>query len=102
VALILEYEAVGKREAERLKIPANAVDDILRAFCFFGRKQAVYFRVRSFLSDPDDDFLLELAVAGRADAIVTHNIRHLAPARRFGIEVVTPGEFLRRIEEEAR
>jgi len=34
VALILEYEAVGKREAQRLKIPESTVEAIIRAFCF--------------------------------------------------------------------
>jgi predicted nucleic acid-binding protein len=33
VPLILEYEAVGKREAERLGIPGITVDAIVRAFC---------------------------------------------------------------------
>jgi len=40
---------------------------------------------------------LELAVAGRADAIVTHNVRHFAGAERFGVRVMTPREFLRTI-----
>lgn len=72
---------------------------IVRAFCFFGRETPVYFRLRPSLPDPGDEFLLELAVAGRADAIVTHNVKHLIGAERFGIQVVTPREFLRRIEE---
>ena len=49
---------------------------------------------------PGDEFLLELAVAGRADAIVTHNVRHFAGAERFGVRVMTPREFLRTIEGE--
>jgi putative PIN family toxin of toxin-antitoxin system len=100
VALILEYEAVGMREAERLKIPQSAVESIIRAFCFAGRETDIYFRLRPFLPDPGDEFLLELAVAGRADAIVTHNIRHFAGVERFGIRVMTPREFLRTIEED--
>jgi putative PIN family toxin of toxin-antitoxin system len=102
VPLILEYEAVGLREAELLNIPAQTVEAIIRAFCFFGRETPVYFRLRPFLADPGDEFLLELAVAGRADAIVTHNVRHLHRAEQFGIQVMTPREFLRRIEREGR
>ena len=49
-----------------------------------------------------DEFLLELAVAGRADAIVTHNVKHFDEAGRFGIPVMTPREFLGKIEGEAR
>lgn len=100
VPLILEYEAVGKRECEKLGIPLSTVDAIVRAFCFYGRETNVHFRVRPFLSDPGDEFLLELAVAGAADAIVTHNVRHFAGVEQFGLRVLTPGEFLRKIEEE--
>jgi hypothetical protein len=39
-------------------------------------------------------------VAGRADGIVTHNVRHFAGAEQFGIRVMTPREFLRTIEGE--
>jgi predicted nucleic acid-binding protein len=97
VALILEYEAVGKREAQRLKVPESTVEAIVRAFCYVGRETDIHFRVRPVLPDPGDEFLLELAVAGRADAIVTHNVRHFIGVERFGIRVMTPREFLRTI-----
>jgi predicted nucleic acid-binding protein len=90
VALILEYEAVGKREANRLKIHESVVESMVRAFCFAGRQTDVYFRLRPSLPDPGDEFVLELAVVGGADAIVTHNARHFAGAEQFGIPVMTP------------
>ncbi len=97
VPLILEYDAIAKREAGRLRIPVSTVEAIVNAFCFHGQETAVHFRLRPSLPDPADDFLLELAVAGSASAIVTFNVRHLAAAVRFGIPVLTPGEFLRTI-----
>jgi putative PIN family toxin of toxin-antitoxin system len=97
VPLILEYEAVGKRQAELLKIPEATVEKIVRAFCFFGRETDIHFRLRPFLPDPSDEFILELAVAGRADAIVTHNF---VGVERFGIRLLTPRDFLRTIEGE--
>ncbi len=100
VPLILEYEAAGKREAQRLGIPESTVEAIIRAFCFVGRETDVHFLLRPFLADPGDEFLLELAVAGRAAALVTHNLRHFAGVERFGIQVLTPREFLRIIESE--
>ena len=100
VPLILEYEAVGKRESQRLAIPESTVESIIRAFCFFGQETDIHFRQRPFLPDPGDEFLLELAVAGRAEAIVTHNVRHFVGVETFGIRVLTPSEFLRTMEGE--
>jgi predicted nucleic acid-binding protein len=93
VTSILEYGAAGKREAERLGIAQHVVDAIVRAFCYFGRETDVYFRLRPFLPDAGDEFILELAVAGSADCIVTHNVRHFVGAERFGIAVMTPREL---------
>jgi predicted nucleic acid-binding protein len=49
-------------------------------------------------TDPADEFVLEAAVNGRARAIVTFNLRDfgLVPAR-FGIDVLTPAQAIRRI-----
>ena len=44
--------------------------------------------------------VLEAAVNGRADAIVTFNLRDFAgPAEQFGIEVLLPGEAVARLRE---
>ena len=94
VALALEYEAVGKREAKRLGIPDSAIDDIVDMLCRTSRHHAIHFRLRPALPDPDDEFVLELAFAAGCDFIVTHNVRDLRAAEGFGIGVVTPGEFL--------
>jgi len=50
----------------------------------------MHFRLRPFLQDPGDEFLLELAVAVQADAIVTYNLRHFVGVERFGIQVLKP------------
>jgi len=57
---------LGNAETARLQIAESTVEAIIRAFCFAGRETDVYFRLRPFLPDPGDEFLLELAVAGRA------------------------------------
>jgi predicted nucleic acid-binding protein len=46
------------------------------------------------LSDPDDEAQVHLASEAQVDYIVTHNVRHLDPARELGIAVLTPKEFL--------
>jgi predicted nucleic acid-binding protein len=52
------------------------------------------------LRDPGDEMVLEAAVIGRADALVTFNVRDFGtvPAR-FGIEVMIPREAIGRIRQ---
>ena len=59
----------------------------------------VRFAWRPRLSDPGDEMVLDAAVNGRADALVTHNLAGFAMAApRFGLIVLPPGERLRRIK----
>jgi predicted nucleic acid-binding protein len=56
------------------------------------------FLWRPSLRDADDDMVLEVAVNGRANAIVTFNRRDFLPAtERFGIEVLSPGATIERL-----
>lgn len=45
-------------------------------------------------ADPDDEPFVQLAREAQVGYIVTHNVRDLAVARQFGVEVVRPAEFL--------
>ena len=58
--------------------------------------QEIYFVRRPFLSNADDDMILELAIAARCRIIVTHNVRDFAGADPFGIDSMSPGDSLRR------
>ncbi len=46
------------------------------------------------LPDPDDEMFLQAALAGDAECLITGNLRHFPPAKRQGITVVTPADFL--------
>jgi predicted nucleic acid-binding protein len=49
------------------------------------------FLWRPRLKDPADEMVLETAIIGRADRLVTFNLRHLkAAAEEFGMMTVTP------------
>ncbi len=49
------------------------------------------------LRDPDDSMFLEVALGGRAEALVTGNLKDFPPDRRAGIAVLSPAESLRRL-----
>jgi uncharacterized protein len=38
---------------------------------------------------------LRAALAGDADCLITGNMKHYPPAKRQGVKMVTPAEFLR-------
>ena len=95
VPLVLEYEDVLKRDVSRLGQTAAGVDAAIDALCVMGKHHKIHYLWRPVLTDPKDDLVLELAVAARCP-IVTHNIRDFAGAKPFGIEILTPVQFLRR------
>jgi predicted nucleic acid-binding protein len=57
------------------------------------------FLWRPILRDPDDDMVLEVAINGGAEAVVTLNRRDFTPeAERFGVEILSPGEAFERVK----
>jgi putative PIN family toxin of toxin-antitoxin system len=96
VPLVLEYEAVLRRQAESLGLTGDDVGEIVDFLCSIARRQDIHFLWRPMLRDPRDEFLLEVAVAARCDAIVTHNMRDFSGAKAFGVEVISPGTFISR------
>jgi len=59
----------------------------------------VHFRWRPQLGDPADEMVLEAAINGQADALVTHNVADFAgAAARFGLRVLTPGALLKELK----
>ena len=100
VPLMLEYEEVLKRDDMRAQshLTVAEVDVLLDMLAAVGTPHTPSFRWRPQLPDPDDEMILELAVNAHADAIVTMNTQDFLPAAgTFGVEVLRPGEFLRRL-----
>ena len=97
VPLVLEYEEVAKRESRALGLTHAEIDEVLDYLCAVATHREIYFLWRPVLRDAADDMVLEVAVDAGCDIVVTHNVRDFAGAERFGVRVLTPGEFLRRI-----
>jgi putative PIN family toxin of toxin-antitoxin system len=97
VPLIFEYEDVAKRQASELGLTASDIDDLLDYICGVAEHRQIYFLWRPFLRDPKDDMVLELAVEAACDCIVTHNLSDFTGVEQFGIRVLTPAQFLKRI-----
>ena len=98
VPLVIEYEAALRRPETVVRLAHGAVDDVLDFLCLTGVRQDIHFAWRPALPDPGDDFVLEVAVNGQCDAIVTFNLRDFVGAGRFGVAVLTPQQFLTRLE----
>lgn len=99
VPLVLEYEAVCKRLVGETVLTEEDIDSILDYLCRVANHRPVYYLWRPFLKDPNDDMVLELAVAAACDCIVTFNVRDFEGAEQLGVSLRTPREFLREIGE---
>jgi predicted nucleic acid-binding protein len=94
-ALVLEYEAVLKRERHRQGKEVSLVDTFLDDLVARANRRSIFFLLRPYLRDANDEFVLELAFASAIDYIITYNIKNFTQAKQIGIEVVTtPHEFL--------
>ncbi len=97
-ALFLEYEEVLGRPEHRLDL--DEIQRFLKALASACEPVDARFLWRPQLRDPSDEMVLEAAINGRADALVTHNVRHFTSAgNRFGLQVLTPADLLREVSE---
>ncbi len=101
VALALEYETVCSRAEHRLASGLSdwEVNIFLDAVIALAEAVDTHFLWRPQLRDAGDEMVLETAINGHADALVTFNKRDfgIVPGR-FGVEVLLPREAIRRIE----
>ena len=101
VPLVMEYEAVLLRSGT-VPLPADAAQDVIDYLCATALHQAVHFLWRPKLADPKDDMVLEAAVNGGCDAIVTHNRRDFLAAESLGVRVLRPADFMNRPKKNPR
>ena len=99
--LFLEYEDVLKRPEQRLVhgLAPQEIDEFLAELAALIEPAEVHFQWRPQSRDPNDEMVLEAAINGRADALVTYNVRDFAAAgERFGVPVLSPSELLKKVK----
>ena len=96
IALYTEWQAVLTRPEH---LPPGATPDLalgfLRYLASIAPLQDVHFLWRPFLRDPDDDMVLECAVASGSEFIVTHNVKDFRRIQELNVQAITPADFLK-------
>lgn len=91
--LFLEYEDVLKRPEQRLRhgLEDEEIDEFLAEFAALIEPVETHLQWRPQVRDPADEMVLEAAINGQADALVTFNVKDFATAGRlFGIPILRP------------
>jgi uncharacterized protein len=89
--ILSEMERVVNKKFPRTKPRFNELQNLLFAF---GRKVRISGKLKAVLSDPNDDMVVECAVLGEAEVIVSGDRHLLCMAEYQGIKIVTPASFL--------
>jgi predicted nucleic acid-binding protein len=96
----LIFEAVLTRPEHLLvsEFSLAEVERLLDAICREATEVPILWKWRPQLHDPDDEMVLETAINGRADAIVTFNRADFVHAvGRFGLKALSPSEALKKV-----
>jgi putative PIN family toxin of toxin-antitoxin system len=99
-ALWLEYEDVLARQINQLEVDVNECQAVLAALAAAGQWVSIYFGWRPNLRDEADNHLVELAIAGGAEVIVTHNTRDFEKSEFIwqGLRILKPSQFLEEVK----
>ena len=99
VALALEYEAICRRPEHRMSwgLTLAEVDTFICALIAMMKPVRSHFLWRPQLRDSNDEMVLEAAINGRVQMIVTFHTKDFEAAADFGIDVLLPGNALKRL-----
>ena len=75
-------------------LSAEDIEAILDYLLSKSNIREIFYLWRPFLKDPKDDLVLEVAVESRSKYIITFNKKDFKGIGKFGVEVLTPREFL--------
>lgn len=98
-ALFQEIEDVTSRNRVKRLCPLSETEvrNLLNSFYSTCQWVPIYYLWRPNLKDEGDNFLIELAIAGNSDLIITNNTKDLLGAElKFpGLRILKPDQFLR-------
>lgn len=98
VGLYAEWQDVLTRpENLPTGTPPEEAAAFLRYLASQAHLQDIHFLWRPFLPDPDDDMVLELALAANCRYIITHNESDFRGSQQLGVTAILPREFLKLI-----
>lgn len=100
VALAVEYEAVCHEPEHQIAagLSQKEVNQFVTAVIALAEPITIHYLWRPKLRDPNDEMVLEVAVNGQADAIVTFNKKDYGSvAKEFNVEVLLPAQIIKRI-----
>ncbi len=81
-----------------MRLSAAEVRDVLAALAVVAEPVTIHFLWRPVLADAEDEHVLDLAMNGRADMLVTFNQDDfLEASKTFQVEIVTPAAALRQL-----
>jgi predicted nucleic acid-binding protein len=101
VGLYTEWQSVLTRP-EHLP-PGQTPEDALRFLRYLASQahlQEIHFLWRPFLTDANDDMVLELAFAAGCRYVVTHNVDDFHGSEQLGVTAIRPREFLKLIRKQ--
>jgi predicted nucleic acid-binding protein len=102
VALALEYEAVCKRIEHQVaaELSEKEVNVFVDTIISMAEPVTMHFLWRPQLRDPCDEMVLEAAINGEVDALVTFNAKDFGDVPgHFGLELLLPRDVIMRMKQ---
>jgi uncharacterized protein len=94
-SLLKEFEKVLK---EKFKLNIHLVREIIQEVMDVAEIVEVSSHIKAISYPDEDNRVLECAVDGKAEFIVTGDTRHILPLKEYGgIKILSPSEFLKRL-----
>ena len=95
LTLLKELEKVLK---EKFKLSIPLVREIVEEVREVAEIVEVFSHIKAISCPDEDNRILECAVDGKADFIVTGDTRHILPLKEYsGIRILSPSEFLKHL-----